>query len=223
MLPKGMVGLLLLLLACPVRAASLQFGDMDVEGLAWETGGIDTSSPGDSLEMVGLVTTIAPFWGVDLGTDELTLRLTDLMVESETTQGGSRYVLYSKGRIELWLDPSRDHDYGVDPPNPTSPATFTNGTLFLAGELSGFTIGYYTGSPIGSLYGMLKFTEGSAIDLATQWMEYFGWPVLSGSVHPVDTGGPQGYDLSFTAYLYSVLDAVQRSSWGTLKHLYRAR
>ena len=129
MLLKTAVGLLVLISAPRAWAASLQLGDMQLEGLAWQAGDITTSTPGDSLEMVGLVTYLDPFWGVSLDSSELTLRLTNLVVESETTQQGWRDVFYSKGRIELWLDPSRDHDYGVDPPNATSPATFANGTL----------------------------------------------------------------------------------------------
>ena len=213
---------LVVLGASAIEAVPLQFGNMEMEGLAWENGGTRISAVGDTLNMVGVVTYIEDFWGVDLSANELTFRLTDLVVTSETVQPGWRFVTYSQGRIEMWLDPGRDHDYGVDPPNATAPATFTNGALFLGGIVHSFGITYYTGNPMGSLWGNATFTAGSAIDLAQQWAS-FGWPMLSGTVHPAGATEPQGYDLRYTGYLYAVIDAVEKSTWGGVKALYRAR
>jgi hypothetical protein len=205
-------------------AAPLQFGDMEFEGLAWETGGTAASVPGDTLVMVGVVTALqdSDFWGVDLVANELTVRFSDLVVEEVVTRSGWWYVRYSQGHIDLWLDPTRDHDYGVDPPNATVPATFTNGTLWLSGSVQYFGIVYSDGSPFGSLGGNVWFTGGTAIDLAQQWA-LWGSPVLSGTVHPAGATEPQGYDLRTTAYLYPVIDGVERSSWGAVKELYRVR
>ncbi len=182
MIHTAILGLAALLNAALPTSRVLQFGEFEVDGLAWETGGIATSEPGDRLELVGTMTYADGFWGVDLVTNELTVRLTDLVVESQSNQGGWRYVVYSQGRIEMWLDPSRDNDYGVDPPNATSPSSFANGEVFLAGEIHAFTVGYFTATQMGSLFGIVMFSSGSAIGLANQWMQNWGWPMLSGSV-----------------------------------------
>lgn len=219
---RTMVVVLIVLGTGAAGAAPLRFGDIEIEGLAWETGGA-ASVVGDTLEMLGIVTQIDTlFWGVDLNTHELTVRFTDLVVEVVSPHTSWWFVGYSQGHAELWLDASRDHDYGTDPPNAKAPTTFTNGTLFLGGTVQSFGIVYYPGNPFGYLSGNVVFTEGAAIDLAHQWTGW-GWPVLSGTVHPTGFSEPQGYDLRTLAYLYPVVDAVRENTWGAVKALYRVR
>ena len=220
---KAIVSVLIVFATGSAVGVPLQFGDMELQGLAWETGSA-TPVPGDTLVMVGQVTNLRDpdFWGVDLATTELTFLLSELVVTQVTAHASWTYVGYSQGHIELWLDPSRDNDYGADPPNATAPATFTNGTLFLAGGVQFLSIVYSVGSPFGSMSAAMMFTEGSAMDRAQEWMSW-GWPVFSGTVHPAGATEPPGYDHRFTGYLYPVVDAVERSTWGAVKELYRER
>ncbi len=213
----------LLALGGGARAAVLQSGEIYYEGLGWESGGIATSVPGDTLNLVSVVTYAAPFWGVDLSAHELTLRLTDFVLLSESSSGGRRTLFYSQGKIELWLDPSMDHEYGVDPPNATVPSTFTNGTLFLGGFVDFLSISLYNGSAMGAINGMVMYTSGTALPLAEQMMMFWGWPLLLGSVvlNQAGTGVPQGWDFRSSGYILPIVDAVQETTWGAVKDLYR--
>src|SRR2546426_3523223 len=89
---------------------------IDYQGFAWETGGFPPSMATDVLSMVGVVDNMDPRFGVNLSNDEVTLYLTGLISGGQVDQGGGVIsIAYSNAPIQLWQDPSKDHDYGTGP------------------------------------------------------------------------------------------------------------
>jgi hypothetical protein len=120
----------------------------------------------------------------------------------EVIVGTTRVVTYGGGALTIYVDflPS-NHDYGVNPPNATSPSTFTDGfSTYLDGFFTDFT---------------LTFTGGDVFPLLT---DPDGWTFGSN----IAGFGPTGYDLELNGdvYLQGPV-SVEPNSWGQIKGLYR--
>jgi hypothetical protein len=188
-----------------------------VTGEAWETGGFPPSVVGDELQAVGTVTDIsAPlFWQPDL--HSYTFYIRDLISVGDAVFGTTHVVSYSGGQLTFYRDslPS-DADYGVNPPNSTSPSTFTNGdAIYLDGLFTDFVEVYDTASGSGSFSGTLNFTGGIVYPHLT---DPNGWSFGSN----ISGFSPQGYDLQLNGNVYANGPiAVDPQSWGAIKNLYR--
>ena len=196
---------------------------IDYQGYAWEAGGFPPSNPGDVLSIVGVVDSLDARFGINLLLEEVTLHVTDLASNGQVDIGGGVLsISYSGGTINLYRDPSKDHDYGVNPPNATAPATFVNGSLFLSGSLSNFFMAYDTSTGSGAYEAQAAFTGGSG--LATLNLLNANGYTFGGTLGPGAAGGnvPQGYDLQVDGVLeVQVRVGVQPSSWSHIKEMYR--
>ena len=66
------------------------------------------------LSVVGVVDALDASFGVNLLVDEVTVYATGLVSTGQIDLGGGVLsVSYTGGTLELWRDPSRDHDYGA--------------------------------------------------------------------------------------------------------------
>jgi hypothetical protein len=206
---------LALVLAGPAQA---QNALIDYQGYSWETGGFPASDPSDVLSIVGVVDSLDSRFGVNLLLDEVTLHVTDLVSNGQVLSGNLLTVSYTGGTINLYRDPSRDHDYGVNPPNATAPPTFVNGSLFLSGTLTNFFMAYDLSTGTGAYEGQANFTGGSGLatlNLLNANGYTFGGTLRNGSV-------PQGYDLQVDGVIeVEVRVGVEPSSWSHIKDLYR--
>ena len=122
----------------------------------------------------------------------------------------------------MYRDPSRDHDYGVNPPNATAPPTFVNGSLFLSGILTNFFMAYDLGTGTGAYEGQATFTGGSG--LATLNLLNANGYTFGGTLSNPAAGGnvPQGYDLQVDGVIeVEVRVGVEPSSWSHIKQMYR--
>ena len=87
--------------------------------------------PGDSYFAVGLATSFGPtISGAINAADEHSFYLQDAVVGTTAWDGTNLVVNFNPAaRIRFYEDPSHDYAYGTNPPNGTSPSTFTRPTL----------------------------------------------------------------------------------------------
>jgi hypothetical protein len=204
-------------------AALAQNAIIDYQGYAWETGGVPPSNAGDVLSVVGVVDAIDPRFGVNFATEEVTLYVTSLASTGQVDLGGGTLsIAYNGGTIDLYRDPAKDHDYGVNPPNATAPSTFVNGALFLGGTFSNFFLFFDTNTGSGAYEGNVTFTAGSGLATLNQ-IQANGY-TFGGVLNSNAAGGnvPQGYDLQVDGVIeVEVIVGVEQKSWSEIKGLYR--
>ena len=214
----SVVGAVLLVLALPVAAAA-QYANIDYLGYGWETGGFPPSDPGDLLVFTGVADGIDPLFGVDLSQYEVSFHVYDLVSDGGTAIGGGYTMTsYTGGMLDIYLDDSPDADWGINPPNATSPSTFTDGVLFFRGAFLDFTI-YMGPDGSGSYEGHLDGLAGQVLQEICANCAY----TWGGSFTP-DSGAqiPEGYDLQMDGVFQldqSVGDAA--TTWSQVKSLYR--
>src|SRR5262245_66538157 len=105
--------------------ASAQNALIDYQGYAWETGDFPPSNAGDVLSFVGVVDAIDSRFGVNFATEQVTLYVTSLTSTSQVDMGGVVIsIAYTSGNIQLWRDPSQEHNYGVNLPISTATTPF---------------------------------------------------------------------------------------------------
>jgi hypothetical protein len=194
--------------------AAAQVAIIDYVGFAWEDGGILPSDPGDIMAFTAVATQIDAIFGVDLQTDEVTVYVSDLMSTGEVFFAPLTYVGYVGGHIEVYADPSNDHDWGVLPPNGQL-GTFTNGTLLLAGDFTSFTLAL-DGTGAGSFEGLIDGVGGTVASACTGCEFTFG-----GAFGRDIAQIPTGYDLQIDGVL-EVDESVstESKSFGAVKALY---
>ena len=195
---------------------------IDYQGYSWETGGLLPSNAGDVLSFVGVVDALDVIFGVNLLVDEVTVYASGLVSTGQIDLGGGVLsIAYTGGTLELWRDPSRDHDYGVSPPNATAPSTFVNGSLFLGGTFQNFFLYIDTSTGTGAYEGDVAFTAGSAIT-ALNTIQPNGY-TFGGTLNPAASGHnvPFGYDMQVDGTLQvNPITGVERKSWSAVKEMY---
>ena len=200
-------------------AAYAQGPKVDYLGFAWEDGGFPSSNPGDVFNFLGEATAADLIFGVDLGSTELTFIMSDLVSTGDVPLGGgTSMVAYVGGTLEIYADGAQNADYGTNPPSPTAPGTFNDGTLFFRGEFTDFSI-FINAAGAGAFEGNLDGIAGTVIsDVCTGCI--YTW----GGTFTTDTGAqiPAGYDMQVDG-IFEIEAAVptETSSWGGVKSLYR--
>jgi hypothetical protein len=202
------------LLAAPAAATQ---AIIMISGNSWETGAYPPSDVGDELQAVGVVNEItAPlYWDPSL--HSFTFYIHGLSSLGETVFGTIHVVSYTGGQFTIYRDDLPDNsDYGINPPNATSPSTFTDGdAIYLDGVFTDFTLTFNESTASGSFTGTLNFTGGIVYPHLT---DPDGWSFGS------DIAGlsPQGYDLELNGDVYANGPiAIEPQSWGGMKALYR--
>jgi len=213
---KKMTTLLLLLLTA-VTPAFAQETILHMSGNSWETGAFPPSNLGDEFEAVGILNDIEAPLVWDTANYSYTWNAKDLSSLGEVIVGTTRVVTYGGGTLTIYVDflPS-NHDYGVNPPNATSPSTFTDGfSTYLTGFFTDFTLTFNHATNTGNFVGTLTFTGGDVYPLLT---DPEGWTFGSN----IAGFGPTGYDLELNGdvYLQGPV-SVEANSWGAIKGLYR--
>jgi hypothetical protein len=210
--------LLSLLLAALAAPGLAQNPAIDYVGYGWETGGFLPSDPGDVLEFTCTAGTIDPVFGVDLGLEEVTFYMYDLVSLGEIDMGGNNVLVnYSGGMLEIYRDAAFNADWGTYPPNATSPSTFIDGTLLFRGTFTYMSV-YVNGVGNGVFEGSLDGIEGEFIsDVCSDCAYSWGGTFLKGTGAQI----PDGYDLQIDG-LFEMDGAVagEDSTWGGVKSLY---
>jgi hypothetical protein len=129
--------------------------------------------------------------------------------------------VYANAALCIYEDPSKNSNYGVSPPNATSPSTFRDGTLILSGTLSGLTrLDDNMGFQEPSIVGTCDFAGGTRLgDLTvTEWTYHGGL-----STNP-SLGIPFGYRHRWATKMVPATPVtVEETTWGAVKSLYDHR
>ncbi len=218
---KKVTTILAVLLSLAARSAyaggDIQQVILHLSGNSWETGGFPPSDLGDEFQAVGILNEIDDPLVWDTANYSYTWHVHELSSIGEVIIGTTRIVTYGGGALTIYVDflPS-NHDYGVNPPNATSPSTFTDGiSTYLDGFFTEFTLTFNHATSTGSFVGVLTFTGGDVYPLLA---DPEGWTFGS------DIAGfsPNGYDLQLNGEVGLIADvSVEPSSWGAIKGLYR--
>jgi hypothetical protein len=189
---------------------------LHMSGHSWEDGGFPPSNVGDHLFVVGILNDIEEPLVWDISQYSYTVYMRDLVALGETVIGTTHIAQYSGGLLTVYIDwlPS-NHDYGINPPNATSPSTFMDGiSTYLDGFFTDFTMVFNQGTASGSFVGSLTFTGG---DVFPMLYVTDGW-TFGASIANVS---PEGYDLQMNGDVFLEVVSVEESSWGGIKSLYR--
>ena len=190
-------------LAFCVPTAAAYGAGLDYQGYAFETGGLPPSEPGDELQIPFIVNSASEELGLDPAAGEITGWVSGLVSTGTQDAGdGVLLVTYGTGRVDIYRDPSSDHDFGTLPPNATVPGSFTNGELCLAGTLTDFVLYFDTETRTGAYQGTVVLDSGACLGaLGTDRLEGF---TFGGVLSPEAVGAgnvPEGYDLQVDGFL----------------------
>ncbi len=213
---KATVLISVLLVAFAVSAFAQDDQILHMAGEAWEDGGFPPSSSGDMFHAVGILTSIENPLVWDPSSFAYTWYMRDLVSLGATVFGTTHIVSYSGGSLTIYIDNlPLNHVYGINPPNATSPSTFTDGiSTYLDGYFTSFSLTFNSATANGTFAGQLNFTGGDVFPLlnATD-----GWTFGSN----IAGFSPEGYDLELNGDVFLLVVSVEEESWGGIKSLYR--
>jgi hypothetical protein len=193
-------------------------------GLFWEDGGLAPPLVvGDELHIVGTFEGEAKFDAMwEPATYVYTFWVRGLYASQEVVIGDSRRVHYQgPGQVSIYREPwPGNHDYGLHPPNGTSPSTFADGELALECDVPYATVWHNDGIGQASvdLY-FFTYVGGALLDgMLDRCGVCEGW--ANGAASSVDV--PPGYDRRWNGDFQNWFTfAVEPQGWGTVKSLYR--
>ncbi|MFH1681210.1 MAG: hypothetical protein ABIH26_11265 [Candidatus Eisenbacteria bacterium] len=139
---------------------------------------------------------------------------------SDTVAGmfGRYYYTAGDGTFHIYEDPKvggTNRDYGTNPPNPTAPPTFEDGTLILGAQFTSLTIIVNLTNWTASLNGLLDFYCGE------EWGNlpcYEGWTFAG---ETVEAGIPEGYIWAIDGIVYVEETLTEDTNWSDIKKLFR--
>jgi len=156
--------------------------------------------------------------------NEYTYFYSGLTVDSYDYSNDFLFVTFAPGGRGRFYEDSKSAGtsavYGINPPNATAPATFTDGTVILGGAITDMYLWYdYVGNT-GAFNAGFSLDEGSLLYLIPEAGRN-GWTIagLAGRPNPAV---PDGYDHQTNGEVWIPgVVSVRSTSWGTLKSLYR--
>lgn len=208
--------LALLLVALFAFPASAQVNSIDYLGYGWNTSVVKTV--GDEFNVVATAVSLDAAFGVDLLTEELTFYVYGLIVATEMDMSGTLIQTYSGGHMEIYRDAAMNADFGVNPPNPTAPSTFNDGTLFFSGDFVDMTM-LITPTGNGTFEGNLNGTGGTMIDGSCSGCVYTWGGAFTTAAANAQV--PEGYDMQVDGVLeIDAAVSTDEVSWDAVKALY---
>jgi hypothetical protein len=193
---------------------------VDFEGFGYEAGGFDFSDPGDELHLITRITNIVapqPDFPYDPITYEYTLVVTGLISNGEMVDGSMSTIVYNLGTLAIYEDSSFNSSWDEYPEIGNPPSSFFDGTLYLYGDFTDFTMVLFRDLGIGSFEGHVSLTGGSAMD----WFSAEGYTFGGTLIPPHNPGIPDGYHLSLDGELWVEEPvATHESTWSSFKALY---
>ena len=137
---------------------------------------------------------------------------------------------YDGGTVQIWEDPTPDAVFTDNPPNAEVPSTFSDGSLFLEGNLEGLNVTFFLWTADNS-FASGNFDSGWPAGAVWTGGSHFDRVNLGGEGCPLRlTGGwnvtPSALPTGYTADVEGKIDIdcptqAEAGSWGELKGLYR--
>ena len=194
----------------PEHMASQCFADFVTQCVS-ETGGFPPSNPGDEFEVLSLVDLSPPLtW--DPVNFEYTVRLGDLVSEGQSQQGPYQIaVAYSGGTLVIYEDPRSG---GTPAVRCDDPESFADGTPYLVGEVTSFSLFFNSQFNSGAADGRVTFTGGTHLH------------ELGGNTSDVVLGGifvfsGPGFPLQWDGQVCFAAVPVEPTTWGQVKSTFR--
>jgi len=161
-MPFRVIALMLLPIALLLSPRSARANAvLDFQGYAWWEPGAPPATPGARCSIVFRADRLAEVIGIALDDEEVTGYATALVLVSVTdVLPGVRRYDFSSGEFSLFHDPARNHDFGIDPPNATVPATFVDGALCTKGLLQNVVFFEETATETGAFEASLYPDSG---------------------------------------------------------------
>ncbi len=136
---------------------------------------------------------------------------------------GSFIVIdYAPGLFQVYEDSKTSGtaaDFGVNPPNATAPSTFTDGTLFIQGQLTNFQIVLNTTTGSGSFNADFTVNGGSQLGNVPA-NQRTGWTFAGVTANEINRPSGYGHQVVGQVFLNAPVPAQARS-WGAVKAQYR--
>jgi hypothetical protein len=216
-----------LAIAAPAHAQQttlLNFTDFDYEDPG---DGPPYLGVGDGYNSVGFITSVGPMLQpyVDFDNNEYTYYLFGLTVATSQFDGDNLFCTFNNNaRVRYFEDPNArpktPGTYGVNPPNATSPSSFSDPLPpALGGDLDNFTYFYTFSAGTGGWSGAMTLDEGTKL-IYIPAGERAGW-LLGATAGPPNPSIPTGYDHQVEGNCIIPVTAVEHPTWGTIKNLYR--
>jgi hypothetical protein len=191
-------------------------------GNSWEDGGFPPSNVGDVFYAVGDITDVFPPLTWDTSLYQYTWYAWGATSLGESVNGSEVTAVYTGGQYQIYVDDfepiGTDRDYGVNPPNATSPSTFIDATAdpnYLHGNFNFFQVVFNTGSNTENKENSLFFDSGTFVNnVGTQ--DGYTFVATVGPPAP-----PGGYSLEGAGDIFLTPNATESSTWGQLKALYQ--
>lgn len=153
---------------------------------------------------------------------QYTYVISGMQVNSVQTIGSFKLITYSPGTITLYQDSKSTGTaaaFAPNPPNATAPGTFTDGTLYLSGTLTGFQFVLNTANGSGSYEAACVFNGGSNLsDIPPS--DRTGWTFAGATGNANNI--PPGYAHQIDGQNFiTIPTSAATGSWGALKRRYR--
>lgn len=213
MLPRYITPLLACAALCaplPLRAQLLDF-----RGGGWSSGRSPHLAVGDSIFFALRADAVSSVIRFDLDQEELTLWIRALVQRTVVFQGVP--INECTGLLYAFRDPARNSDFGVNPPNPTVPATFDDGGLVWKVPVRSLSLICDEASAAGALEVPLFEFAVDELGAPVRWDR--GGRTLIGVLQYGDLSMP-GYDFSIDAVVdetifpgYTWLRRFELTAW----------
>jgi hypothetical protein len=178
--------------------------------------------PGSGYVGIGTVPGLFAPLTADTSQYQYTYVVNGLTPVSQTSFGSYVITNYSTGTLSIYEDSKSSGtaaDYGSSPPNATAPSSFTDGTQFLTGTLTGFQFVYNTATNTGSYDAQYTITGGSQL-VNFPTFNRDGWTFAGASGNA--TNIPDGYQHQVDGQNFlGPPVAARQKSWGQIKAAYR--
>ena len=158
----------------------------------------------------------------DTSLNQYTYVVSGMTVTNVQAVGSFLVISYSPGTITLYEDAKLGGtaaDFAPNPPNAIAPGSFTDGTLYLSGTLTGFQFVVNTVNGSGSYEAACLFDGGANLsDIPPS--DRNGWTFAGSTSNALNI--PPGYAHQIDGQNFiTIPTSAAAGSWGALKRRYR--
>lgn len=158
----------------------------------------------------------------DTTSNEYTFAIPGLTPVNVQNFGSFIVIDYAPGPLQVFEDSKSSgtaSSFGVNPPNATAPSTFTDGSLFVQGQLTNFQVVLNTSTGSGSFNANFTVNGGSQLGNVPV-NQRTGWTFAGVTSNEINRPSGYGHQVVGQVFLNEPVPA-SNNSWGAVKALYR--